>query len=843
MKTFERGDADIILANARRYREAPYVQTENIINYNRIKAAMAGDSAVILPNEKLLEDGVVLKPGDYTGAFFHGLDSLQAEKVEFQSPKVALRGVLAGDYSYFLWGEEPLKWKIKELNLEHIVLCEVNIPVSEIHIIGRDRDLIYDMDDVYLRLKQSGEIQRINDRWLHPERVAEETDPWVAYAIVALLLLALLLYGLYHTAKAHVRNATQGSDRLSSLMLKALGMGQFRVMVYDIRRDRFTSLYGLPLQGAEGVTLSQFIARIHPGEQEEFKQRMEALLNGRERKLVLRRRWNAGDDSSPQWLHLYGHALVELDSEGRPAFVVNAIQDVTRNEEDRREEKDLEKKYLRLCNMPFLAMSFYDSDGALTDLNDAMRQMCDITPENSVAVHYWTTVGLFDIQLLNNVYERGSNYSLQAGHHMLYPDMGIDRYIEYHVQPLFDADGTLINYFVTTIDRTQEREMYHRLRMMEREESVIQGRIDRQKDWLTYLLTNSDRYLIQSDIATRRIAFFRTLGREEYVHQMDDFCYNYVAPECREELRQMITGVPTSQPHSLVIRLEKQSEGQTGTVFRVTSTPVHDAQGCITGHRGIAADITYLEEARRKLEQETLLAADSVRQKSGFMASMTHELRTPLNAIMGFTGVLESQETLPERAEYVGIIQKSSDMLQRLINDIIEASAIKGNATTLKAADVDFAKAFSEVCLTLRQRVEHGGVEFITDYGREPLLLHIDMARVQQVMANFVTNAVKFTRQGHIRLGYRYERDGLYVYCEDTGIGIPKDKQALIFDRFVKLDEFVQGTGMGLAISKSIVEQMGGEIGVSSDGTPGCGSTFWFHIPCARMQQATTTAA
>ena len=99
------------------------------------------------------------------------------------------------------------------------------------------------------------------------------------------------------------------------------------------------------------------------------------------------------------------------------------------------------------------------------------------------------------------------------------------------------------------------------------------------------------------------------------------------------------------------------------------------------------------------------------------------------------------------------------------------------------------------------------------------------------MLTNFVTNSVKFTKQGYIRLGYRYEKHGLYLYCEDTGVGIPKDKQGIVFDRFVKLDEFVQGTGMGLAICKSIAERCGGDIGVNSRGE-GKGSTFWLWIPC-----------
>jgi signal transduction histidine kinase len=211
---------------------------------------------------------------------------------------------------------------------------------------------------------------------------------------------------------------------------------------------------------------------------------------------------------------------------------------------------------------------------------------------------------------------------------------------------------------------------------------------------------------------------------------------------------------------------------------------------------------------------------------------MTHEMRTPMNAIVGFTSVLEALRDSPERGEYVRIIRNSSDMLQRLINDIIDASNITDGVLAIEAEDVDFSKSFDDFCLTLEPRVQ-APLQFQKENPYDNLFISVDIGRVQQILTNFVTNAVKFTKEGHIRVGYRYERQGLYLFCEDTGIGIPREKQKMVFDRFVKLDEFVQGTGMGLTICKSIAERFGGEIGVNSEGD-GKGSTFWVWILCER---------
>ena len=181
----------------------------------------------------------------------------------------------------------------------------------------------------------------------------------------------------------------------------------------------------------------------------------------------------------------------------------------------------------------------------------------------------------------------------------------------------------------------------------------------------------------------------------------------------------------------------------------------------------------------------------------------------------------------------IRIIHNNCDMLLRLVNDILELSNVDANAMQIRPEPIDFVTEFSDVCKSLAERIQEPGVEFQSDSPCNTLPVCIDKSRIQQVITNFVTNAVKYTHQGHIRVGYRPEerqgRQGLYVYCEDTGAGIPRDQLGRVFERFVKLNDYIQGTGLGLSICKAIIDKCGGEIGVDSE--VGKGSTFWFWIP------------
>ena len=831
LRTFERGNADIIFANARRYTKDPYVVSENIINYNRVRVATHADSTGMITFRQLEREGAVFKPGDYSAHYFMDGDSINTSFMEFQTPKVALLGLLNGDYKYYVWGEEPLKWKIKELNLEGIVLNDVGIPISEVHVIGRDRQLVEQIDDQYSRLKQRGEIATIQDRWFHPERIEEEMDLHWLYISLGILVLMGIMWFFIWLARRHVVAATRNHRELNDMMGQALRMGNFIIMEYDIKRDRVTNRHG-NLLPPDGLTLQEFTDRIHADQQQEFIQKTNALLEGRERRFELDKRWNAGTPEEPHWLNFQGHAICELDRDGRPAYIFNVIHDVTQEVEEDRAARNLVHKYQVLTNLPFVAMSFYDNKGYLYSINDTMKELCAIDRDDE-AQHFWENVSMFDIPLLQGMISPNSKDGVSFCQHFEYPDFGLNKYIDVSIQPLFNADGGLVNYFCTTFDVTRECDLYREGLQLAKENEQTQQEIALQIDRLRYLLSHSERYLIRSNIHDEQIAFYRTLDQPEYQHSFSRF-QRVLAKEDREPVMNILYDDKTRSPQTATIHIIEPSEGQTGTVFTVTFNPILNDQGEIIGHEGIASDITRITETSSQLAKETILAEESLRMKSAFMASMTHELRTPLNAIIGFTSVLEALGDSPERGEYVRIIHNSTDMLQRLISDIIEASSISYGAFTIKPEETDFALAFDDICITLAQRVQDPNVEFQKESPYDHFPTTIDIGRIQQVLTNFVTNAVKFTTQGHIRLGWKPKDNGLYLYCEDTGKGIPADKQSLIFEQFVKLDEFVQGTGMGLAICKSIAERCGGKIGVTSEGEDK-GSTFWLWVPCGNV--------
>ena len=250
-------------------------------------------------------------------------------------------------------------------------------------------------------------------------------------------------------------------------------------------------------------------------------------------------------------------------------------------------------------------------------------------------------------------------------------------------------------------------------------------------------------------------------------------------------------------------------------------------------------DITQLKETEKQLTLAKEKAENADLSKSAFLANMSHEIRTPLNAITGFAEVLASANTEEEKAQYQEIIKMNADLLLQLVNDILDMSKIEAGTLEFVYTKVDINLLLSDLRQLFQMRVNDAGknIQIIADPSLPSCSIETDRNRVAQVLSNFTTNAIKFTQEGTISIGYEARDTELYFYVTDTGAGIPADKLPEVFGRFVKLNKDKKGTGLGLSISKTIVNKLEGQIG--ADSVEGKGSTFWFTIPyrtCGRPE-------
>ena len=238
------------------------------------------------------------------------------------------------------------------------------------------------------------------------------------------------------------------------------------------------------------------------------------------------------------------------------------------------------------------------------------------------------------------------------------------------------------------------------------------------------------------------------------------------------------------------------------------------------------------KKQQKELEAARIKAEESDRLKSAFLANMSHEIRTPLNAIVGFSKLVIDAECTNEKEQYAEIIERNSEILLNLFNDILDLSSLEADSLSFNIRPIKLI----DICLQLEQQFCYkvkNGTKLILDDVDTELYVSGDWNRIIQIISNLLSNAAKFTPKGEIHFGYREKEDFVEFYVKDSGIGIPAERVATIFQRFGKINDFVQGTGLGLTLCRMLVEKMGGRIWLRSQ--EGQGSRFYFTLPLIRQ--------
>lgn len=481
------------------------------------------------------------------------------------------------------------------------------------------------------------------------------------------------------------------------------------------------------------------------------------------------------------------------------------------------------------ANIP-AGVEIYDKDGFLVDINNKDMEIFGVRDKQDViGVNLFEnpnvsaqlaeriqTEDMVDFRL-NYAFDRTEGYYSTSKQ----PKDVIHLYTK--VSKVYDSKGNFTGYAMINIDNTERIDAMSRICDFENFFLLIS---DYAKVGYAKLnLLDRKGYAIKQ--------WYKNMGEDENTQLADVVgIYSKMYPSDRRRMLDFFSKARVGEAKHFQGEMRIERPGEKGKWNWVRTNVVVNLFEPENGQIeliGVNYDITELKETEAMLIEAKEKAETADRLKSAFLANMSHEIRTPLNAIVGFSSLMGETGDMEEKRQYMAIIEENNDLLLQLISDILDLSKIEAGTFDFVEKELDVNMLCEDIVRFMKMKAKPG-VEVLFDRHLPECRIVSDRNRLNQVIANFVNNAIKFTTAGSIRVGYdKVDETHLRFYVADTGLGIEPEMQAQIFDRFIKLNTFVHGTGLGLSISKSIIEQLGGTIGVDSE--PGKGSCFWFVLP------------
>lgn len=776
----------------------------------------------------------------HEGSYSHNMmikEGMGANAIPMKDMKTAIMKVSESGKGAVLWNTMNINTLVNKYKLQNVRMTSVNMKYGEYHFMSNDSVLLFKLDSLYDEMTSSEEFLNLRQKWFYPDAQLSNSKEWVWYVVYTLIVVALLItvYNIYY--RFMEKRARRDSARQTTQLQLLLRSGNYRIWTYDIAQKKFR---GISFEGEihDEYNEKAFSVFYDSFDFMDMMETIEKVACGASvSETISVKCHNPKNMNKTFYFDLNISVLHE--EYGEPTLLLGVQTDKTGERMKFVNTRDSLLRFRTVFDTAMAQMAFYDKDGIMTDINDSACETFGIVDKegflkskmhiSQVPVFHHMKEQIIDELWVSSIVDfddlrrKGqlSEYWTRKG----------VVYYEFTIMPVYDDNGDLVCIVSAGRDITEMAKQMNIERRRSKRIEAASAEMKRYTENINTALEVSNTLLANYNIETKTMEVTYDMHKPKLkLSQLQ--CVHMVDASQTRKAASMMLRMDKTKIGKFKIRLKtrERDKERKNIYYELNAVPMKADGGKISHYFCLCRNISKLVETEKRLQEESMKAQEAEKVKNSFLMNMSYEIRTPLNAVVGFAELFNAPHDREDEKTFIEEIKKNSDLLLKLVNNILLLSRIDAKMLELNPQPTDFGEFFKAQCLMGLSRGVNPGVETKIETREEPLILEIDTAQTGRIIETLTLLSAHFTKRGHIRTRYEYHNDMLTFSIEDTGNGMDKASINRIVTRSYEGARGDYNIELELTICNELAALMGGHMEIQS--AEGRGTTIWVSLPC-----------
>lgn len=753
----------------------------------------------------------------------------------------AVMQISTADSGQVLWNTMSLKYIINKYHLSNLHITPIQMDNDEFRFLANDTILLGKLDSLLQNIKANEELYPIRNKWFYPESHNSGIPHYIWYIAVTMIIIAIILILSLLLHRIRLKTMSENIKRRNKRLALFMRSGHIRMWTYNTEQQLFYT-YEAESNKPKDFTPDSFSKYFVSDDFKKILDSIKDIENGKYSNKTLMVRCHSLEENANDNIFTLNISALKSDSK-KTSLLLGTLRNITNEHVSLLTAKDLQQRYRYVFDTSMADMMYFDCNGMLTDINEKACETFGIANRKDLindGIHLDDIIGMCETEFepsdkvwITTVFnlDRMTDSNKMKKHVARRGTV----YYELRMLTIRDDDGKQICVLLSAIDIS---ETTNAIKTEKRKTNIIETTTRRISDYVNSI--NNAMSISNIKIAnyypdSRMLTIKQNLNKKR-VELSQVRCLEFVDPSEYGKVGKLLKLMDKRKAGIFTVSIKTKLKDNDGRdcYLQLNFVPIIDNDNRISHYFGLCRDISELTETEARLKEEMEKAQETELLKTSFMSNMSHDIRTPLNSIVGFSELFNTEHSQEDETIFIEEIKKNTNILLKLINDILFLSRLDANMIEFKKEPCDVCTIFKAHCSMGWSSELNNNVTANIECTDNDMLLRIDGSQLGRIAEILARNAALYCKQGSITAKCEYIIDRLAIKFEDTGVGMPEEALQHVFDRYEQTDNVEQcGTKLGLAICKELAEQMGGHITLSS--TLGKGTTIRVIIPCEKV--------